>query len=128
MDMKSFSICFFFWVSLFMHSMTQAQTRLLADKPPMGWNSFNSYGVYCYEAAAFANLEAMNTKLKPYGYVYFVIDNGWVGNMSWRRILIFLLSGMHRIFISMNMGCLNLQEHTFRMALRVSSTVVMPKG
>lgn len=79
MDMKSFSICFFFWVSLFMHSMTQAQTGLLADKPPMGWNSFNSYGVYCYEAAAFANLEAMNTKLKPYGYVYFVIDNGWFG-------------------------------------------------
>lgn len=78
MDMKSFSICFF-WVSLFMHSMTQAQTGLLADKPPMGWNSFNSYGVYCYEAAAFANLEAMNTKLKPYGYVYFVIDNGWFG-------------------------------------------------
>lgn len=49
------------------------------DSPPMGWNSFDSYGVYCYEEAAFANLEAMNIKLKPYGYIYFVIDNGWFG-------------------------------------------------
>lgn len=47
--------------------------------PPMGWNSFDSYGVYLHEKAAMANLEAMAEKLKPHGYEYFVIDNGWFG-------------------------------------------------
>jgi len=51
----------------------------LAQTPPMGWNSFNSYGVYLHEKAAIENLEAMATKLKPHGYEYFVIDNGWFG-------------------------------------------------
>jgi len=50
----------------------------LAPTPPMGWNSYDSYGVYLHEKAAYANLEAMAQKLKPYGYKYFVIDNGWV--------------------------------------------------
>jgi len=45
----------------------------------MGWNSFDSYGVYLHEKAALANLEAMAKKLKPFGYEYFVIDNGWFG-------------------------------------------------
>lgn len=45
----------------------------------MGWNSFDSYGVYLHEEAALANLEAMAEKLKPHGYEYFVIDNGWFG-------------------------------------------------
>ena len=51
----------------------------LAQKPPMGWNSFDSYGVYLHEKAAFANAEAMAKKLKPFGYEYFVVDNGWFG-------------------------------------------------
>lgn len=50
-----------------------------APAPPMGWNSFDSYGVYLHEKAALANLEAMAEKLKPYGYEYFVVDNGWFG-------------------------------------------------
>lgn len=49
----------------------------LAAKPPLGWNSFNSYGVYLYHDAAIANLDAMAAKLKPHGYEYFVIDAGW---------------------------------------------------
>lgn len=55
------------------------QTDLLAPTPPMGWNSFDSYGVYLHEKAALANLELMAGKLKSYGYQYFVIDNGWFG-------------------------------------------------
>lgn len=51
----------------------------LAQKPPMGWNSFDSYGVYLHEKAASANAEAMAKKLKPFGYEYFVVDNGWFG-------------------------------------------------
>jgi alpha-galactosidase len=51
----------------------------LATAPPMGWNSFQSYGVYLHEKAAMANLELMAKHLKPVGYKYFVIDNGWFG-------------------------------------------------
>ncbi len=51
----------------------------LAQKPPLGWNSFDSYGVYLHEKAALANIEEMAKKLKPSGYEYFVVDNGWFG-------------------------------------------------
>lgn len=54
----------------------------LATTPPMGWNSYDSYGVYLHEKVAFANLEAMAAKLKPHGYEYFVIDNGWFGEYT----------------------------------------------
>ncbi|WP_439130880.1 glycoside hydrolase family 27 protein [Polaribacter sp.] len=54
----------------------------LAYTPPMGWNSFDSYGVYLHEDAAMANLEAFAKKLKPYGYEYFVIDAGWFGEFK----------------------------------------------
>lgn len=51
----------------------------LAGTPPRGWNSFDSYGVYLHERAAFDNMKAMAEKLKPFGYEYFVVDNGWFG-------------------------------------------------
>ena len=59
-----------------------AEPAKIASKPPMGWNSFDSYGVYLHEKAAIANLEAMAEHLKPYGYEYFVIDNGWFGEYA----------------------------------------------
>lgn len=52
---------------------------VIAGTPPMGWNSFDSYGVYLHEQAAIANVDAMAEKLGPFGYEYFVVDNGWFG-------------------------------------------------
>ena len=49
----------------------------LAEKPPMGWNSYNSYGIFLYEEAAFNNLEVLSESYKQHGYEYFVIDGGW---------------------------------------------------
>lgn len=54
----------------------------LGVKPPMGWNSFDSYGVYLHEKAAYENLEVFAGKLKPFGYEYFVIDAGWYGEFK----------------------------------------------
>lgn len=54
----------------------------LAQTPPMGWNSFDSYGVYLHEAAALANVEAFAKQLKPHGYEYYVIDAGWFGEFK----------------------------------------------
>ncbi len=60
-------------------SLGGAPEQQIASKPPLGWNSFDSYGVYLHEKAARANLESMAELLAPYGYEYFVIDNGWFG-------------------------------------------------
>ncbi len=79
--LKIFSLSFI--LSIFNAS---ADLDLNNDKvaltPPMGWNSFDSYGVYLHEDAAISNLEAMAEKLKPHGYEYFVIDNGWFGEYT----------------------------------------------
>ena len=65
-------------------SYSQQKNILLAKTPPMGWNSFDSYGVYLHEKAALENVEAFAKKLKPYGYEYFVIDAGWFGEFTLR--------------------------------------------
>ncbi|ULL16585.1 glycoside hydrolase family 27 protein [Paenibacillus sp. H1-7] len=49
----------------------------LTLKPPLGWNSFDSYGCAASETVLLANAEAMAKRLKPSGYEYFVVDNGW---------------------------------------------------
>ncbi len=54
----------------------------LAPRPPLGWNSFDSYGVYLHHEAAMENLKAMVKLLKPHGYEYFVIDGGWYGEFK----------------------------------------------
>ncbi len=51
--------------------------KLLAHRPPLDWNSFDSYGVYLHGGTAMSNLEAFAEKLAPHGYEYFVIDAGW---------------------------------------------------
>lgn len=54
----------------------------LAQQPPMGWNSFDSYGCAANEEVTLENLEVFAQRLKPAGYEYFVIDNGWFGEYS----------------------------------------------
>jgi len=61
---------------------SQKTLESLAQTPPMGWNSFDSYGVYLHEKAAMENLEALAEKLKAFGYEYFVIDAGWFGEFK----------------------------------------------
>ncbi len=61
---------------------TGHDSNTIAPSPPLGWNSFDSYGVYLHEEAAMANLEAFSKKLAPYGYEYFVIDAGWFGEFQ----------------------------------------------
>jgi alpha-galactosidase len=68
--------------SCYCQQKTMVNRNLLAKTPPMGWNSFDSYGVYLHEKAAMQNLEAFAKKLKPYGYKYFVIDAGWFGEFE----------------------------------------------
>lgn len=49
----------------------------LAPTPPMGWNSWDSYGRTITEAQFKATADWMATHLKRYGWQYVVIDDGW---------------------------------------------------
>lgn len=51
--------------------------KVLAQTTPMGWNSWDSYGLRINEQQFRDNVEALATKLKPFGYTYAVIDEGW---------------------------------------------------
>jgi len=53
-----------------------AHAQTLAPTPPMGWNSWDSYGFTLDEAQYKANA-AVLAKLKPYGWTYAVVDMGW---------------------------------------------------
>lgn len=54
-----------------------AQQKMLAPTPPMGWNSWDSYGLTVNEAQFRANVDALVKHLKPSGYQYAVVDEGW---------------------------------------------------
>ena len=54
-----------------------AQQKLLAPEPPMGWNSWDSYGLTITEEQFRANADVLATKLKPFGWQYVVVDEGW---------------------------------------------------
>ena len=50
---------------------------VVAAHPPMGWNSWDSYGLTVSEADFRANVAVQAAKLKPFGWNYAVIDEGW---------------------------------------------------
>jgi alpha-galactosidase len=54
-----------------------AQESNIALTPPMGWNSWDSYGLSISESEFRANADVLAGKLKPYGWTYAVVDEGW---------------------------------------------------
>jgi alpha-galactosidase len=54
-----------------------AQDKVLAPTPPMGWNSWDSYGLTVNEAQFRANMVVMAAQLKEFGWQYVVVDEGW---------------------------------------------------
>ena len=49
----------------------------IALTPPMGWNSWDSYGLSITEKEFNSNVAVLADKLKPYGWTYAVVDEGW---------------------------------------------------
>ena len=49
----------------------------LAANPPMGWNSWDSYGLTINESQFRENMVVMAAQLKEFGWQYVVIDEGW---------------------------------------------------
>ena len=48
-----------------------------AKTPPMGWNSYNSFGAAVTEKEVKENADYMAEKLKQYGWEYIVVDYCW---------------------------------------------------
>jgi hypothetical protein len=48
-----------------------------AARPPMGWNSYNSYGSAVHEDEIKANADYMAQNLKQYGWQYIIVDFLW---------------------------------------------------
>lgn len=66
-------------------SAASAQTRSgtpkasmqLAERPPMGWNSWDAYGLTVTESQFRDNVAVLAGTLKSFGWNYAVIDEGW---------------------------------------------------
>lgn len=56
---------------------TSSINPTLAEKPPMGFNSYDSYLIYLNQETSVQLIDIMAEKYLPFGYEYFVIDAGW---------------------------------------------------
>jgi len=62
--------------ALILAALTIAAAAQQPSAPPMGWNSWDAYGLAIDEAQYKANAQVLAT-LKSYGWNYAVIDEGW---------------------------------------------------
>jgi len=53
------------------------RAKAIAATPPMGWNSWDSYGRTLDEESIKANAKWMAQNLKRFGWEYVVVDEGW---------------------------------------------------
>jgi len=68
------------WVlvfGFFLCAGTGLAATILALAPPMGWNSWDCYGLTITEAQFRANVKVEAAALRPSGYRYAVVDEGW---------------------------------------------------
>ena len=58
-------------------AQTKSTFKSWAKTPPMGWNSWDSYGPTVTEAEVKANADYMAANLKKFGWEYVVVDIRW---------------------------------------------------
>src|SRR5580658_4035906 len=59
---------------------TLESSHLLAQRPPLGWNSWDSFGTTVEEKDVRTNAKWLADHLKPYGWEYVVVDMEWFVN------------------------------------------------
>ena len=74
MSRRTLLFALFFAAVLFVATPNNAQT--VAPTPPMGWNSWDAYGLTIDEADFKANATVL-AGIERYGWQYAVIDEGW---------------------------------------------------
>ncbi len=58
-------------------SWAQSPSQSIAPTPPMGWNSWDSYGLSITQDEFKANADYMAKNLLRFGWEYAVVDEGW---------------------------------------------------
>src|SRR5579875_3485990 len=71
------ALLFLTGASLLFSQPSDAGKQVLAATPPMGWNSWDSFGLSVKEQEFRANVQWLNEHLKRYGWNYAVVDEGW---------------------------------------------------
>jgi hypothetical protein len=64
-------------VAMLLFCASGVAQKVLAPTPPMGWNSWDSYGLTITESQFRANVDVFAKRLKAVGYQYVVVDEGW---------------------------------------------------
>lgn len=64
-------------LAVFFYLTVTAQVDKLAKTPPMGWNSWDCFGMDVTEKQIIATADYMSKSLKSYGWEYIVLDMGW---------------------------------------------------
>ncbi len=59
------------------HRINNTPKYIAAEKPPMGWNSWNNFGLQITEDEFKKQVDYVAEKLKSSGYEYVVIDASW---------------------------------------------------
>ena len=59
------------------HPDAFAAKSIIAPTPPMGWNSWDNFGIDINEAEFKRQVDYVAAQLRPLGYTYVVIDAGW---------------------------------------------------
>lgn len=76
--MKRFLLCISFFVLTSTLGFSQ-KAEGLAQKPPMGWNSWNTFATNISEELVMGVVDSMvSMGLRDAGYEYVVIDDGWM--------------------------------------------------
>lgn len=67
----------FFVLALMCLNISGQTSKALAETPPMGWNSWDCFGMDVTEDQIKATADFMAEHLKDYGWEYIVLDMGW---------------------------------------------------
>jgi len=67
----------FLMIFIMTGTLISAQTPKAAQSPPMGWNSYHSFGASVKENEVLENAGFMEKHLKKFGWQYVVIDYCW---------------------------------------------------
>lgn len=76
MTLKNQTLLFLILYVGFLHAQEKA-SEFKAPTPPMGWNSYNSFGAAVYEDEVKANADYMAEHMKDLGWEYVVVDYCW---------------------------------------------------
>ncbi len=60
-----------------MYNFNLSAQNIVAQTPPMGWNSYNCYGSAVHEDEVKANTDYMAKYLKQFGWQYIIVDFLW---------------------------------------------------